>query len=374
MIIQHLSLTNFRNYAHLELELSPHITVIQGNNAQGKTNFLESIYFLSTARSYRVSSDRELINFLAFKNNSSPVARVAVEVQKSREKLQLEIALKAFPTTVRKRIRVQGTVCRASELIGQLNVVMFSAQDINLVEGEPASRRRYLDILDSQIDSSYLRALQQYNRTLSQRNNLLRLINENRAKPSELLFWNKELVEAGTLLIIQREHTVKALNNLAQTIHGNLSGGREELKMAYRRSIGEGEIKETFQKALSKVQNREIAQKMSLVGPHRDDLRFLANGMDIGTYGSRGQRRTVALSLRLAEAEFLRAVTKESPVLALDDVLSELDSERCHHLLRQIEKYEQVFITTTDLDYFEHNFLEQVAKFKVSEGTVKGEK
>jgi DNA replication and repair protein RecF len=397
LIITHLSLTNFRNYAGLEFNLPPHTTVMQGDNAQGKSNLLEAIYVLATSRSPRTYSDRELINWDAFQEEI-PACRIAASVQKAGSSLKLEVALSAKaaaspqspdffsrwpPSTkgasVQKRIRINGIVRHAADLIGQLNVVTFSVYDIDLVGGEPALRRRYLDITNSQIDHKYLRNLQRYNRVLWQRNQLLRLIAENTANPDELAFWDQQLVETGTYLTVQREHTVAILDRLAQGIHDELSGGQGKLSLAYFRSIDkqrgkeDSQVKETaevFTKALQVAREKEIAQGMSLVGPHRDDLRFFVDEVDAGGYTSRGQQRTIALSLKLAEAKFMLDTTKEHPVLLLDDVLSELDARRRHHLLGSAANLEQVIITTTDLDRFEQDFLAQVSLFRVTQGRI----
>jgi len=397
LIITHLSLSNFRNYPSLELDLPPHITVLQGDNAQGKSNLLEAIYVLATSRSPRTYSDRELINWDAFKDEI-PACRITAAVQKAGSNLKLEVALSAKaaaspqspdffsrwqPSTkgasVLKRIRINGVVRHAVDLIGQLNVVTFSVYDIDLVGGEPALRRRYLDITNSQIDHKYLRNLQRYNRVLWQRNQLLRLIAENRANPDELAFWDGQLVETGAYLTVQRGHTVSTLDRLAQGIHSELSGEQGKLNLVYFRSIDkqrgreDSQIKETaevFQKALLAAREKEIAQGMSLVGPHRDDLRFFVDEVDAGVYASRGQQRTIALSLKLAEAKFMLDTTKEHPVLLLDDVLSELDAQRRHHLLGSAANHEQVLITTTDLDRFEQDFLAQASLFRVNQGRI----
>jgi DNA replication and repair protein RecF len=397
LIITHLSLTNFRNYASLEFDLPPHTMVLQGDNAQGKSNLLEAVYILATSRSPRTVSDRELINWDAFQEEI-PTCRIASLVRKAGNDLRLELALSARAATpprsddlfsrwqpvnrsspVQKRIRINGVIRHAADLIGQLNVVTFSVYDIDLVGGEPALRRRYLDITNSQIDHKYLRNLQRYNRVLWQRNQLLRMIAENKANPDELAFWDQQLVEKGAYLIVQREHMVATLDQLAQGIHEELSGGQGKLNLVYLRSIDrqksneESEVKETtevFTKALQAAREKEIAQGMSLVGPHRDDLRFFITEVDAGIYASRGQQRTVALSLKLAEAKLMLSATKEHPILLLDDVLSELDARRRHHLLGSAANYQQVLITTTDLDRFEQDFLAQASIFKVTQGRI----
>jgi DNA replication and repair protein RecF len=397
LIITHLSLTNFRNYASLELDLPPHITVLQGDNAQGKSNLLEAIYILATSRSPRTTSDRELINWSALRDELS-ACRLVADVKKAKGKLHLEIAISSKASGIQekdifswrrqqmvnaipaqKRIKINGVVRRAVDLIGQLNVVTFSVHDIDLVGGEPALRRRYLDITISQIDHQYLRSLQRYQRVLWQRNQLLRAIAENKSSPDELAFWDKELVQTGAYITVNRERTVAALDRLAQTIHDELSGEQGRLSLVYFRSIDREkgkedsqiqEIADKFAQALNAVRNREIAQGASLIGPHRDDLRFLVNEVDAGIYGSRGQQRTIALALKLAEARLMQSKTGELPVLLLDDVLSELDAKRRHHLLDAAVKHEQVIITATDLDRFEPGFLKQATLFKVSQGRI----
>jgi DNA replication and repair protein RecF len=395
--VTHLSLSNFRNYAALELDLPPHITVLQGDNAQGKSNLLEAIYILATSRSPRTASDRELMNWAVLEDELS-ACRLAADVQRAKGKLHLEIALSSKSPTITeadafasrrqqpanaspvlKRVKINGVMRRASDLVGQLNVVAFSVHDIDLVWGEPALRRRYLDITISQIDHQYLRSLQRYQRVLWQRNQLLRAIAEDKSSPDELAFWDKELVKTGSYLTVGREHTVAALDRLAQTIHDELSGGQGKLSIVYFRSIDkekgreDSQVQQTadkFAQALNAVREKEIAQGMSLIGPHRDDLRFYVNGIDAGVYGSRGQQRTIALALKLAEVSFLHNRTGEQPVLLLDDVLSELDARRRHHLLDAAVKHEQVIITATDLDRFEPDFLKQATLFKVSQGFI----
>ncbi len=346
--------------------------MLLGGNAQGKSNLLEAIYLSATTKSPRTVSDLELINWSALREEH-PVARLEVQAQRASGSLRVEIALRgkivaaeAGANYVQKRIRINGVDRRAMDLIGLINVVLFSPRDIDLVDGEPALRRRYLDITNSQVDHRYLRALQRYQRVLQQRNHLLRLIAEHRARPEELGFWDRELVAAGSYLIALRQHTVAALDELARPIHDQLTGGKERLNMIYQSSVDE----EAFQEALSAARDKEVAQGMTLIGPHRDDLRFLANERDMNIYGSRGQNRTIALSLKLAEAKFIAARAGDSPVLLLDDVLSELDAQRRHHLLQAALGYQQVVITASDVDRFEAAFFARAAKFEVTSGMI----
>jgi len=383
LFIRHLSLTNFRNYHHLELELPPYPIVIHGDNAQGKTNLLEAIIILATTKSHRASNDRELIHQIAAQE-SPCFARLLAEVQRDTDDIKVEIALRGdrpslstepTPILVRKRIRINSISRRAIDLIGQVNAVIFSAQDIDLTSGTPSICRRYLDLLGSQTDPRYLRSLQQYQKILLQRNHLLRLLQEHKAQPGQLEFWDQELVEIGSYLIKHRHHLVTELNKLAEDIHQELSGGKEGLKIVYLPSIGNeeedvSEIKLRFHKTLHRFLGKEISQGMTLFGPHRDNLQFYVNESDVSRYGSRGQQRTTALSLKLAEVKYIHTQVGDTPILLLDDVLSELDQVRCQHLLQFILPFQQVLITTTDLDRFEPSLLSQSTQLKIRQGSI----
>jgi DNA replication and repair protein RecF len=396
--IVHLSLANFRNYARLELDLPSHMMVIQGENAQGKSNLLEAVYLLATSRSPHAGAESEIINWAAHEETPA-ISRIAADIRRDDRQLRLEIALMARTSAIhevtgslaggqaparaapiQKRVRVNGATRRVADLVGQINVVAFSVHDIDLIGGEPALRRRYLDIANSQIDRHYLRQLQRYNRILWQRNRLLRRIRENQARPAELSFWDEELIQTGSYLVERRGQMIAALSELARTVHDELSSGQGRLRLVYKRSIDKGtpaggsasdDIAQRFSQSLCAAREKELAQGMSLVGPHRDDVSFLADEVNLGTYGSRGQQRTATLSLKLAEAQFMLGRTGEHPILLMDDVLSELDSQRRIQVLRAITGYEQVLITTTDLDHFEPGFLEQAELFSVTEGQVR---
>ncbi|MEA1959487.1 MAG: DNA replication/repair protein RecF, partial [Chloroflexota bacterium] len=352
----------------LEIDLPSHLIVLQGDNAQGKTNLLEAMYFLTTAKSHRASAERELLSWAA-PDNEPTAARIVANVQTTSGELRVEIALSNYSPSsegqIQKRIKVNGVPRRAFDLIGQVSMVMFTSQDIELIDGSPSRRRRYLDIAISQVDRRYLRALQRYNKVLAQRNQLLKLIAERRADEGQLGFWNGELVEHGSYIIEQRRAMIDELNGLAPPIHSGISGG-ESLKIDYMPSVDAG----GFRERLREIRSRELAQRMSLIGPHRDDLAFMVNDADMNPYGSRGQQRTVALSLKLAEAAYLRAKIGDEPVILFDDVLSELDSARRHRLMEAASAYRQVIITTTDIDYFEPEFLANATRFRVSAGTV----
>lgn len=395
MYVKRLSLTNFRNYVRLDLELPPGLILLQGDNAQGKTNLLEAIYYLATTRSPHADADRQLINWQA-EDDEIPFARLEADVQKADRLHRVEIALlqtsAAGGTSNRlsKQIKVNGVKRRALDLIGQVNVVIFSPQDIDLIAGSPSLRRRYLDVTICQIDPRYCQALQLYNKILTQRNSLLRQLRERGGSPSQLAFWNQKLTDNGAYLLARRQEIVAALNNIVEGIHLQLTSQGEQLRLLYqstlsnetttpsyqlpltadRAALDRERIAASFRARLKELQTEEMARGMTLVGPHRDDLRFIVNSKDMTIYGSRGQQRTIALSLRQAEAELMRAETGEQPILLLDEVMSELDEFRRHHLTQMIDQHQQVILTTTDLSDYRPEFLEQVLLLRVQEGRI----
>jgi DNA replication and repair protein RecF len=399
--LEHLSLANFRNYVRLELDLSPGTIVVQGDNAQGKTNLLEAIYYLATAGSPYARADRELINWLAEEEEltyARLVGEIRAEAPSKDDVLQrLEITLLKEPTSnsrrLKKEIRINGVSKRVLELVGQLNVVIFLPQDIDLVAGSPSGRRRYLDTTISQFDPHYHRALRRYGRILTQRNHLLRRLQERQGKLNQLRFWDEKLTEDGAYLIARRWEAIAELNQLARLIHLELTGQDEHLSLRYEPSIhmpetsyqiplgfdaekasgvrhSESSIRESFLKQLKEITREEIQRGMSLIGPHRDDLRFLAGGVDMRTYGSRGQQRTVVLALKLAEARLLTEETGERPVMLLDEVMSELDEARRRYLLGVISGSQQAILTTTHWDAYTSDFLAQAALLRVQAGRI----
>ncbi|MCL4552828.1 MAG: DNA replication/repair protein RecF [Candidatus Marsarchaeota archaeon] len=400
MHCSHIGLTNFRNFSRLEIDLPPGISIFCGDNAQGKTNFLESIYFLATTKSPRTSVDRELLNWLALQEEM-PVSRIVGDVRKSESAVKVEIAVASKEdkgvspgyirqfngngavSSISKRIKVNGVAQRASDLIGLVNVVMFSPEDIELVAGPPGQRRRYLDITNSQVDHRYLYSLQQYNKVLAQRNHLLRFIREHRAKVDQLFYWDKQLVETGSYVLLQRLRMVAEFNELVRDIHPTLTESQERMSLTYLASIGSNDspcldsedfdevrLQNLFTETLEESQGKEIALGMSLAGPHRDDIKFFVDQIDMNTYGSRGQQRSVALSLKLAETRYMLAASREYPILLLDDIMSELDSDRRQRVLNAVSENQQVLMTTTDLHHFQPELLARSSLFSVSAGRV----
>jgi DNA replication and repair protein RecF len=396
--LKHLSLANFRNYVRLELELSPGIILIQGENAQGKTNLLEAIYYLSAAHSPYATADRELINWLA-EEEELTFTRLVGQMERGRTLQRLEITLlkelasETDSHSLKKQIKINGVPKRVLDLIGQLNVVIFLPQDIDLVAGSPSGRRRYLDATICQFDSWYYRALRQYDRVLTQRNHLLRQLQERQGNPNQLHFWDEKLAEDGSYIVARRQDVIAELEELARAIHLELTGQDEHLSLRYEPSIrmpdkyyqiplglgaerrldirySESSIRESFLEQLREITREEIQRGMSLIGPHRDDLRFLASGVDMGTYGSRGQQRTVVLALKLAEAKLLARETGEQPIMLLDEVMSELDEARRHYLMKAIKNSQQAILTTTHWNAYTPDFLAQATLLRVQEGRI----
>lgn len=397
MLVQHLSLTNFRLYARLEADFPAGPLILVGANAQGKTSLLEALYYLAAGQSHHAASDRQLINFLALQE-PQPFARIIAEARPAR---RIEIRLIQEPTQhadgrLRKDIFVNGVKKRMSDLAGQVNVVLFLPQDLALIEGSPSDRRRYVDTALCQVDPAYNFALGEYGKVLSQRNALLKLLQEQGGPDTQLDFWDEKLCEHGALILAARAAALADLEALAGAIHRDLTAGADALRLAYhpafdpaaapegqmglpldvpvhRVGIPPGEIQAGMQARLRATRAEELARGQTLSGPHRDEIRFLANGVDLGAYGSRGQARTAVLALKLAEMEWMRAKSGEWPILLLDEVLAELDARRRRDLLMRLTAAEQCVMTTTDLNLFPPEFKEHVTVWKVEAGQVKPE-
>jgi DNA replication and repair protein RecF len=402
LYLQHLSLTNFRNYARLNLDLPASAIVLQGANAQGKTNLLEAIYYLATSRSPHATADRQLVNWLA-DEEPLPHARLVAEVSKGDTIYRIEITLmkrtSANGVRLQKEIRINGVPRRAMDLLGVVNVVLFRSQDMELADGPPSRRRQYLDATLCQVNRSYCETLRDYNHVVEQRNALLRSLRERaRVASDELLFWDEKLVTSGARLIATRQTVLAELERLAQPVHRTLSGGREVLRLRYVPSfvpthepgasyqmtmnlaepagvrelppLTSSQVVLAFRAHLRQVQRDEIARGMTLLGPHRDDFCFEANGVDLRTYGSRGQQRTAVLALKLAEAQFMFRETGHQPILLLDEVMAELDSHRQRHLLQAVNGVQQAVLTTTDWDVFSEEFLGRAQCLYVQEGRI----
>ena len=383
--LSRLVLTNFRNFTALDLDLPAGVVVFYGSNAQGKTTLLEAVYLLAIARSFRAENEREVVNFAAANNGEQALVGGAVERAGERVSVYVGYACNrspagpepapgrsSLPYSVRKEIRVNRVRRTAADLVGAVGAVLFNAEDIDLVQGAPAGRRRYLDILISQGNPLYLKALQRYTQVVRQRNRLLRLLREGRAENAELEFWDDRLVKEGAWLAGQRAQAIDLLAGLCAQHHANLSSPGEGLTLQHQPSVpvaAEPEsVEARFREALAANRARELATGSTAVGPHRDDFKLLVDGVDMGTFASRGQARTLALTLRLAEASYLSQVRQDEPIVLLDDVLSEMDETRRIRVLEQVRGYGQSLITTTDLEPVRQYFGSQATYFQVDGG------
>ncbi len=382
MYITNLHLANFRNYAQVDLTLDRGLNLFVGENAQGKSNLLEAVYLLSTLRSSRASSDSDLVRREA-PDSGIPVARLQAEVQRAAGRLNLEVAVVGRGgenQRAGKRVRINGLPKRASDAVGELAAVLFTTLDIEVVAGPPILRRRYLDMMASQVDRGYLRAMQRYQRVLQQRNGLLKRIQSREAAPSELGFWNQELAHAGGLIMKGRADALGLLVPYAREQMGRLSDDVEAIDLTYKPALGESagdglpideaEWTRRMLDALDAGRSREVGAGVTLFGPHRDDVEVLIDGLAAASFASRAQLRTAALSLRFAEAAYIQTCLGDEPVVLLDDVLSELDEQRRHGVLDSFDIFQQVIVTTADPDRVRDVLTSASGRFVVMGGAI----
>ena len=399
MRVHYLSLTNFRNYARLELNLPEAPVVLYGANAQGKTSLLEALYYLATSRSPYTHSDRQLIHWRT-EGEAMPFAKLSAEFSNRHSRLQqldMTLVLDTSNGTPRfkKVIKLNDVEKRVMDVVGLLSVVLFLPQDLTLVEGTPADRRRWMDETLSQIEAAYLDALEGYEKILPQRNALLRRIAERKSKPAELGFWNEQLAQVGAVIIAARQRFLREVELRAQRHHHALTGGRELLTLSYQpsftpsakedgqrsfdlfgldlhRQLSAEDIAPQYLSQLHTEQGESIARGATLSGPHRDELRLFINGRDAGLYGSRGQARTAVMALKLAELDWMRDCLGEAPLFLLDEVVAELDVQRRAFLLQQLDGKAQTLVTTTELDIFPAEFLQRAQVQRIVEGQITG--
>lgn len=399
MQINHLSLTNFRNYARLEFSLpAGQPVVLHGDNAQGKTSALEAIYYLATSSSPYTASDRQLIHWRAEKD-PIPFARISAELGKrgsSYQKLDITLMLDMSSGAPRfkKSIQLNQVDKRVSDVIGLLSVVLFLPQDLSLVEGSPSDRRRFLNTTLRQVDLDYLLALTEYEKLLPQRNALLKRVAQKRAHEVELEFWDEHLAKHGSVIIASRQRFLRELEIKARDTHHGLTGGQESLSLQYipsispaadsdgkqlsfdvlgldlNRQLNPKEIEPQFAEQLLAQRRESIMRGVTLSGPHRDELRLMINERDCGLYGSRGQARTAVMALRFAELEWMRDQIGEYPLFLLDEVVAELDAKRRAFLLDRLDGQAQTVLTTTELDVFDPAFLGRASVFRVANGQI----
>ena len=400
MYIHHLSLTNFRNYRRFECGLPTGPLILVGRNAQGKTSLLEAIYYLAGASSPHARSDRQLIHWLAVRNDPRPFMKIEADVVNAGEVRTVEVRLELEPSGASQELRLKKTILvgglkkRARDLSGIVNAVLFLPQDLALVEGPPSARRRYLDATICQVDSTYCKALSEYSKVLPQRNALLKELQHRDASGiRQLEFWDEKLCRCGGVMIARRKRAIEEIEQYAIPLYEQLSEGVEHLRLDYRPAYDpvkrptdqlslalhvpvkrsqfvDEEISAGLLARLHKTRADEIARGSTMIGPHRDELRFVASGVDLGIYGSRGQARSAVLALKLAEMAWMRDRSGEWPVLLMDEVLSELDPYRRHEFLGHINGADQSLLTTADLNMFEGGFQDSAEVWVVTKGSV----
>lgn len=356
MIVESCKLENFRNYKSAEIKLHPGTNLFYGDNAQGKTNILEAVYVCGTTKSHRGSRDMDMISF------GQDEAHIRVQILKHETPWRVDMHLKKNKS---KGIAINGLpIRRAGELVGLGHYVFFSPEDLAIVKNGPQERRRFIDMELCQLHSSYLHDLASYNRVLLQRGRLLKNINENGAGSETLDVWDEQLISYGSGLIEERERFVFLLQDMIEPIHKSISGGKEKLRVTYEKNVSV----DTFAEQVFRNREKDIRTKMTNCGPHRDDLKLEANDNDLRRYGSQGQVRTAALSLKLAEIELVKRECADTPVLMLDDVLSELDRSRQQYLLESIKNV-QTLVTGTGIEGFEKRGFRIDRTFLVRSGT-----
>lgn len=342
MYIESIQLKNYRNYEALDMKLDKETNILYGDNAQGKTNVLEAIYLCGTTKSHRGSKDREIIKF------QEDEAHIRMVVSKKNMKYRIDMHLKKNKA---KGVAINGLpIKKARELFGIVNLVFFSPEDLNIIKNGPGERRRFLDLELCQLNAIYLTDLSNYNHVVNQRNKLLKDLAFRPDLMDTLDIWDLQMAQFGKKIIQERTKFIEKLNEIIQEIHRNLTGEREALELIYEPSV----TAESIEQEIAKNRERDLKLKLTTIGPHRDDLCVMVNGIDIRKFGSQGQQRTAALSLKLSEIYLVKEVMKDTPVLLLDDVLSELDSSRQNYLLNSIHDVQTV-ITCTGLDEFVNN-------------------
>ena len=399
MFLKHLSLTNFRNFTRLDIDLPRRVVLLVGANAQGKTSILEAIYFLAAFTSFQTHADRQIVNFTEAKNNTLTVTRLVAEYQRGNSRHRLEARLILEPMGVlnsqrlRKEILIDGVKRPVSEAIGHFNAVVFVPQMSQIIEGVPEDRRRYLNLALAQSTPAYARLLSEYNQALTQRNALLKALGERGGSATQLDVWDEALARFGAQILLWRIEAIQQIERLASRVHSELTHGSEILRLSYepafdplprpngqlglkintvvaRSGLDLKAIENGFRERLRERRREEIQRGVTTIGPHRDELRFLANDIDLGNYGSRGQVRTTLLALKLAEVNWMKERTGEWPVILLDDVMAELDLQRRGDLLKYIGESEQVLFTTTDLNLFTPEFAQRAEIWRVEGGRV----
>ena len=403
MQITHLSLTNFRNYGRLELDLPPKATLLHGHNAQGKTNLLEAIYYLATTRSPQADQDAQLLNWYAAQlEDPIVVGRLTAQITTKQGSKQIEIRLiqerknsrRNGSTSFRREVLINRRKVRLMDLLGHLRVVLFVPQDVQIITGPPAKRRRYLDITLCQIDPLYCRTLSEYNKVLEQRNALLKQLAEGGGNRELLTIFDEKLVDLGSQIFIKRAQFLTVMARETQRIYyEELTNGKETIHLSYLPRLqvngsnsAKGEhdlvelgkwietnpnnVQERFATVTATAYAVDVGRGSTNIGPHRDDWRIWINGRNLSSYGSRGQQRTAILALKMAEIIWMTKATGESPILLLDEVAAELDEQRRALLLRYVQQSSQAILTATDPGMFTADFMQNSTSMRVANGRV----
>jgi DNA replication and repair protein RecF len=388
MIINHLSLTNFRAFSRLEIEFPSKLSMIVGRNAQGKTSILEGVHLLSLLTSPIASNDFQMVNFLCLEEKI-PVGRIVAAIEKGGKHHSIEVRLiigkgNNGGSRLRKEVLIDGSKRKLLDSVGFFNSVIFLPQMMRIIEDGPHERRKYFDRTLSQAYPAYVRALSKYNLAITRRNALLKQLYEQGGQRDQLEYWDNLVADNGAVIISLRHDAVRSMNEQMLSHHDRLTKGDEKIILVYQPSLvlpeaegspveterplsadeplGVGQIKDCFMKKFMDIQNEEIRRGVTTIGPHRDDFRFFSNGLDLGVFGSRGQIRTAIMTLKLAELNWLEGKTGETPVLLLDETLAELDHHRRENLMHVLENNSQSILTTTDLHLFDNSF---IAKNKI---------
>ncbi len=398
MWLKHLSLTNFRNYARLDLDVPNGLLVITGDNGQGKTSLIEAIYFLSSFESFHAENDRQLINFIAARDPLA-VGRIVADFMSDNKLHRLEVRIIQEKENgngngrLRKEAIYDGVKQKLSEVVGQIKAVIFLPQSMQIIEGAPEERRRFINLALGQVLPHYSATLSEYARALNQRNALLKQLSERGGDVNELNYWDTEVSQLGARLIQARIHALVELEELASPLYYQLTHEKEMIQLVYqpsydplqkpvgqyalpvdihidRRGLTLEQIQEGFLLQLKKIRMEEIKRGVTTIGPHRDEILFLGNGIDLGVYGSRGQVRTAILAVKFAEMKWIKKKTGQWPIFLLDEVLAELDDQHRQDLLNRLDEFEQAILTTTDIKLFNPQFLQGLPIWQVKAGQV----
>ena len=395
MFLTHLSLTDFRIFSRFDQVVPRNSLILVGDNAQGKTSLLEAVYYLSTLDSFQASNSLDLINFSALQNNLA-VCRIVADFKKADANHHLEIriirdTLANGNSSIRKEVLLDGSQQKINAVIGTFNAVLFLPQMLQIITGAPQLRRHYLNLTLSQVDPRYTESLSEFNKALIQRNALLKQVNERPGDADQLSYWDEILTQSGAYIIFSRTQAIRELGYIAASIHQELTRGDEILRLNYnpsfdpaasapgqialplentpdRTGLSLKEIQDGYREKLLSLRSEDIYRGVTSQGPHRDEMRYLSNGIDLGNFGSRGQLRTAFLAIKLAEVNWLKEKNGDWPVLLLDEVLAELDDTRRQDLLDRLANTEQSLLTTTDLDLFSEEFKRSATHWQVKNG------